>query len=55
MQRKKDFFIALKNSVDIDERFDFRLEKIQHDVKKGEFLIHFSSCLLPAQTYIHIE
>ena len=50
MQKKPDFFAALKNSVEIDDNFDFRFEKIQHDVKKGEFLIHFTSNLLPADT-----
>ncbi len=55
MQKKPDFFAALKNSVEIDDNFDFRFEKIQHDVKKGEFLIHFTSNLLPADTYLNIE
>ena len=41
--------------MEIDDRFDFRFQKIQHDVKKGEFLIHFESNLLPAETYLKIE
>ncbi|MGI5849170.1 MAG: PolC-type DNA polymerase III [Christensenellales bacterium] len=50
-----DFFAALKNSVSIDESYDFRLEKIQHDVKKSEFLIHFTSNLLSADQYLKVE
>ena len=30
-------------------------KRIQHDVKKREFLIHFSSRILPAETYYNIE
>ncbi len=55
MQKKADFFAALKNSVEIDDSFDLRFEKIQHDVKKGEYLIHFESNLLSAQVYLNIE
>ncbi len=55
MQKKADFFAALKNSVEIDESFDLCFEKIQHDVKKGEYLIHFQSNLLTAETYLKIE
>ncbi len=55
VQKKADFFNALKNSVQIDECFGFEFEKIQRDVKKGEFLIHFKSNLLPADVYLHIE
>lgn len=55
MQKKADFFAALKNSVEIDDSFELRFEKIQHDVKKGEYLIHFQSNLLSAETYLNIE
>ena len=50
-----DFFAALKNGVRIDDRFDFQLQKVQHDAKNGEVLIHFSSRLLPAGQYLLIE
>ena len=55
MQKNAQFFSALVKSVGIDERFGLKFEKIQRDVKKGEFLIHFESALLPAQTYLDIE
>ena len=53
--QKADFFVALKKSVDIDDSYDLNFEKIQHDVKKGEFLIYFQSNLLSAKHYLYIE
>lgn len=55
MQKNREFFTLLRNSVEIEERFRLTFEKIQHDVVKGEFIIHFESDLLPAQVYLDIE
>ncbi|MDD5017228.1 MAG: PolC-type DNA polymerase III [Eubacteriales bacterium] len=53
--RKGDFFDALKSHVNIDACYDLRFEKIQHDVKKGEFLVYFTSNLLPVKEFLLLE
>jgi DNA polymerase-3 subunit alpha (Gram-positive type) len=53
--KNKDFFDVLKSSLDIDERYELSFEKVQHDVKKGEFLVRFHSHLLPPEIYLSIE
>lgn len=54
MQRK-NFFALLKSSVNIDEAYSLRFDKIQHNVKQGFFLVHFTSKLLSAEDYLAIE
>ncbi len=53
--KEGNFFDALKKSVDIDDSFELAFKKIQHDVKKGEFLVHFTSNILSAEKYLSIE
>ena len=53
--RKGDFFDALKKSVAIDAQYNLSFKKIQHDVKKSEFLVHFECDLLPAKKYLLLE
>lgn len=53
--KQGDFFDALKSSVRIDDNLKLRFVKIQHDVKKGEYLARFESNPLPAQVYLEIE
>ena len=53
--QKGDFFAALLNSVNIDDYFDFCLDKVQYDRKNDEFLVHFKSNFLPAKKYLLIE
>jgi DNA polymerase-3 subunit alpha (Gram-positive type) len=53
--KKGDFLSALKHSVDIDERYELNFEKVQHDIKKGEYLVRFHSRLLPPEVYLSIE
>ena len=53
--KKGDFMTALKSSVDIDERYELSFDKVQHDIKNGEYLVRFHSRLLPPQVYLSIE
>ena len=53
--KQGDFFSALKSSVQIDDGLALRFIKIQHNLKKDEYLARFESEPLPPQVYLEIE
>jgi len=52
---QNDFFTTLTNAVQIDEKFELKFVRIQHNVAEGFFLVHFTSKVLPPATYLEIE
>lgn len=52
---QNDFFATLTEAVEVDEQFELKFDRIQHDVAGGFFLIHFTSKVLSPDVYLAIE